>query len=1068
MISMWWIILLVYITVWTHILDKNQENVKDLTLSPMDQHDQNKQITYTSKELKSMGQNFLNNKLIRKVPNFKTIRVIKDLKINARRIRIQKWKKVLLRKQNLNNLKDIPYDGAQPIVLNSKYTFATVNVRSLKTSMNQLLEIIVREDLDFIMVTETWLKDDDASQSWLNAQGLSEIGYNHDSVPRKGRRGGGLLLIYKSNYKAQRVPVEIQYCEAMMWKLSHKHYSTTCLGIYHPPQSSIGQPSDSIFIDHFLDTIPSIISEVKDLIILGDFNIHVNDKSDGDAVIFVDAMESLGFSQHVTNATHISGNTIDLVFSEPDVTSITKCTCTDLLSDHRIVICQTDRGKPTPEKATIEIRKYNDSNITRFAQDLDLSCVLNCKSLEEAVLEYETVLKKCLDDNMPIKSKTVVKRKCVPWYCDDIKQQRQVVRNRERTWLKYNQQHQWEAYKRERNRYRNMINHYKSNFYTKSINDARGDTKRLYQLVNSITTTITPNPMPEDKTDSELSELFADFFLEKIIKIRQLFTNIPLPDLQIRTEVPTFSKFAPMTESEIKAIIAKMKTKSCELDPIPTHLLKDDRVINKLIPIITRITNLSLELGEFSKNWKTAIVRPLLKKQNLPKIEKNYRPVSNLQFVSKVVERAALKQFNDHCLTYKLIPDYQSAYREGYSCETVVIKLHNDILWAMENQEVMACVLLDLSAAFDTVDHDLLLSVLSNRYNIQDSALQWYTSYLRPREFKVCVGKEYSPPKSLSFSVPQGSASGANLFVAYCESLKNTIPSDVGIKGFADDHSLQKSFKANNRQQELSTINTLESAFLSTKQWMDEMRLKLNPDKTEFILFGNQVQLDKTVTKEFKACEDIISCSNNAKVLGTVFDKNMKMVSHVNLKCKTALFNYRKIREIRQYLNRDSCETLVLSLVISHLDYNNSVLIGISDYLLKRFQRIQNMCAKLVLNRKKYDSSTEALKELHWLRIYLRIQFKTLCMTHKCLYSVAPDYLKNLLIRNPGCGRPTRSSSAPGLRLIIPRVKLKTFAARSFSVMAPTLWNSLPQEITLISSLELFKSKVKTILFESY
>ena len=173
--------------------------------------------------------------------------------------------------------------------------------------------------------------------------------------------------------------------------------------------------------------------------------------------------------------------------------------------------------------------------------------------------------------------------------------------------------------------------------------------------------------------------------------------------------------------------------------------------------------------------WKTSIVRPLLKKAGLVLINKNYRPVSNLSFLSKLVECCVLDQFNHHCDKFGLIPDFQSAYQSGYSMETSLLKLSNDILWGMERQEVTAVVLLDLSVALDTVDHDLLLSILENRYGITDQVLDWYKSYLSPCQMKVCVNAHYSENLNIKYGVPQGSCSGANNFVAYCAPIKDVI-----------------------------------------------------------------------------------------------------------------------------------------------------------------------------------------------------------------------------------------------------------------------------------------------------
>ena len=187
---------------------------------------------------------------------------------------------------------------------------------------------------------------------------------------------------------------------------------------------------------------------------------------------------------------------------------------------------------------------------------------------------------------------------------------------------------------------------------------------------------------------------------------------------------------------------------------------------------------------------------------------------------------------------YKLQPDYQSAYREHYSCEMAILKISNDILWGMEGQSITSLVALDLSAAFDTVDHDILLSILRNKYGINGKDLKWFDEYLRPRSFKVAVNGIYSKGRNLEVSVPQGSCAGANIFNLYCSPLQDVVPEDLQLSGFADDHSIRKVFKAGNTNAERETTTKLETCLLSIKKWMDEARLKMNPAKTEFIYFG--------------------------------------------------------------------------------------------------------------------------------------------------------------------------------------------------------------------------------------
>ena len=154
-----------------------------------------------------------------------------------------------------------------------------------------------------------------------------------------------------------------------------------------------------------------------------------------------------------------------------------------------------------------------------------------------------------------------------------------------------------------------------------------------------------------------------------------------------------------------------MPSKCCNLVAVPTSLFKE--ALDLLLPTLVKLVNLSLVEGVFVQQWKIALVKPLLKKVGMDLVNTSYRPVSNLPFLSKVVEKSVLLRFNRHCNENNLMPDYQSAYRANFSCEMALLKLTDDLLWSVEHQEVTSLVAIDLSSAFDTVDHDLLLSILS-------------------------------------------------------------------------------------------------------------------------------------------------------------------------------------------------------------------------------------------------------------------------------------------------------------------------------------------------------------------
>ena len=175
------------------------------------------------------------------------------------------------------------------------------------------------------------------------------------------------------------------------------------------------------------------------------------------------------------------------------------------------------------------------------------------------------------------------------------------------------------------------------------------------------------NPLPDNDSnnDKDVPNSFADFFQSKINNDCGMFVGIEACNPEI-SSTPKLCQFTPMTESEVKTILMSMKSISCEIDPIPTHIFK--QLLPSVIPTVFKIVNLSLSKGEFCHIWKVAVVRPLLKKEGLDPIKLNYKCVSNLTFMSKLIEKCMLHQLKNHCDTYNLLPDYQSAYCENYSC----------------------------------------------------------------------------------------------------------------------------------------------------------------------------------------------------------------------------------------------------------------------------------------------------------------------------------------------------------------------------------------------------------------
>ena len=368
-------------------------------------------------------------------------------------------------------------------------------------------------------------------------------------------------------------------------------------------------------------------------------------------------------------------------------------------------------------------------------------------------------------------------------------------------------------------------------------------------------------------------------------------------------------------------------------------------------------------------------------------------------------------------------------------------------------------MLLDQSAAFDTVDHSVLLSRLENRLGITGTALSWFRSYLTNRKQSVLIQGASSSSHDLNFGVPQGSVLGPLLFCVYTLPLGDIMRRHgIEFHLYADDCQLLLTFDPT---QSHATVDALERCIAEVRAWLACNFLKLNDEKTEFLAIGTKVQLAKADVTSINIGEERIQVSSKARNIGAVFDSDFGLQPHVSAVCRSAYYHLRNIGKIRKYLDKGAAQVAVHALVTSRLDNLNSLLYGLPACQLDRLQRVQNMAARIVSRTVMRDHITPVLCTLHWLPIKYRVQFKILTMAYKAMHSEGPAYISDMLVPyNPG--RSLRS----GGQLLLHVPKTRTLAGdRAFSVAAPTLWNALPLTIRQAPSSEAFKRNLKTHLF---
>jgi hypothetical protein len=625
------------------------------------------------------------------------------------------------------------------------------------------------------------------------------------------------------------------------------------------------------------------------LLILGDFNYHIDDLANKEASDFIDLMQSYDLVQHVNGSTHKSGHTLDLMFSRSHDSLVMDTKAIDYcFPDHFPVFGDLTLSKPTLPKHKVTYRNFkklgSDTLRDAITASALSSATLSDMSLTELTNLYDSELSKIADNLAPVKTRVITVRPIANWYNTTIREAKQKRRRAERKWRKTNLEVHRQIYIECKNVVNALIDEAKQCHYQTAIEESHGNVKQLFSITNVLLGRTKSDSLPSTGSPADLCSKFADFFVEKVPKIRNSISADNPPSFVEHQQVVTGSlaAFQPVTPDEVGKIISSSPSKSCSLDPVPTPLVKS--VIDLLKPVITEIVNCSLTSGTFPSNYKDALVTPVLKKPSLDgDLLKNYRPVSNLSFVSKVLEKVVAAQLTKYLNDNGLAEPYQSAYRHGHSTETALLHVQNDIVHAVGQRKTVLLILLDLSAAFDTVNHEILKNILQ-RLGIKDIVLKWLSSYLEHRHQTVKVQSQASNPKSVDCGVPQGSVLGPVLFTLYTASLGTLLRScGVSYHLYADDTQI---WVACNQSEIANAVAVLENCVTLIRSWMSRHQLKLNEDKTEFLVISGSVSQTSMATLHMGGHQ--VTPSSTASNLGVTMDSKVSMEADVASICRSS------------------------------------------------------------------------------------------------------------------------------------------------------------------------------------
>ena len=404
------------------------------------------------------------------------------------------------------------------------------------------------------------------------------------------------------------------------------------------------------------------------------------------------------------------------------------------------------------------------------------------------------------------------------------------------------------------------------------------------------------------------------------------------------------TQFHPINYTILEDITQHLNSSSCCLDILPTGFFKS--VFNCMASDILQIVNMSLLSGVFPQALKTAVIKPHLKKSNLDaSLMNNYRPISNLPFLSKIIEKAVFQQLNHFITLNNCFDVFQSGFRPHHSTETALVKVLNDIHLNADNGKISVLVLLDLSAAFDTVDHNILLDRLENWTGLSGMALNWFESYLKDRDFFVSIGNYTSERTKITCGVPQGSILGPLLFNIYMLPLTQIMENNkISYHSYADDTQLYITITPG----DYNPIQVLSQCIEQINYWMHQSFLQLNRDKTEVIVFGAK---DERLKVSSQLHSVMLKTTNQARNLGVIMDSDLNFNSHIKTITKSAYYHLKNISRIKGLMSQQDLEKLVHAFIFSRLDYCNSVLSGLPKKSIRQLQLIQNAVARVLTKK---------------------------------------------------------------------------------------------------------------------
>ncbi|CAH1256204.1 ACSS3 [Branchiostoma lanceolatum] len=885
------------------------------------------------------------------------------------------------------------------------------NIRSLPAKHTDLQILSAESQMDIIGLTETHLNEHFPDNI------IQLPGYVLLRKDRGSRHGGGIAMYIKDSLAfKERNDLCVDGLEALWIELTppkSKHLLLCCA--YRPP-------NDNNFFTAFRQSLEKASDTNLEITIMGDLNCNLlQDKGPSEDLTFLcDLHDLTNLITEPTRVTENSSTLLDVILtSNPNKYSksgVFKCG----LSDHHLIY--TYRGlkqpKPPPKWITARIfKRFDEEQFKKELARVPWSTVAVFDSVQDMWSAWKSMFESVCNKHAPVKKFRVKGTDCPPWLSQDVRELMSLRDQARYTAEKTQRPTDWETYKKLRNHTKRLILSKKRNHYTDKINN--GSVSDMWSSLKSLLGK--PNSgditgMKDTEGNTKTSPLDIAHVLNKYFGTvaETLAQNIN----------KGLSHFSPLQ-------FVRHYQSRFTLKPVSV-----DFVTQEIAPSLTTIINASIQTSEFPEDWKKARLSPIHKAGDRD-APNNYRPISILPAVSKILERAVHTQLYDYMTTNNILSEVQSGFRPGHSTQTAVHLLTERWYKAMNEGELTGAVFIDLSKAFDTLDHTILLQKMS-RYGIQGPALDWFKSYLTGRKHCTSINGATSEFHQVKYGVPQGSILGPLLFIIYVNDMPECLQS-CDISMYADDTVIYYSNK------DFTNIeNVLQNDLQRLSQWFAANSLSMNGGKCKSMLIGTNRRLASCNIPNLAVNGVNLKTCDKYTYLGVVIDRQLKWKDQAKAvlgKLRRSLF---MMKHLNPFISTSALCTLYNAIFLPHITYACTAWEAAPDQDLQKIQSMQNRAGKLILKAPHRTPSTEVLSRLSWKDIKETLQYYNAVQTYKALNNKLPPYMRQMFVYcRDQSTRTTRQSTSS--QLAVPKPKREIFR-RSVAYRGPNVWNSLPPD----------------------